>query len=141
MAKTEEPDYLGIIFLDIFNIQIGVFDCVHKRQNALKKMGVDSGLTTEVACYAFAAWDADELNRTIYSLYLGPESTITTWAHECVHLADMIMDRAGIPTEASNTEIRAYITGHLLAQIMALLNVKNMAYPTKKPSKKKKPKK
>jgi len=50
------------------------------------------------------------------------EANPDTWAHEAVHLADFIMDSLGLPTDLSNTEVRAYMVGHIVSQIHTIMH-------------------
>jgi hypothetical protein len=54
-------------------------------------------------------------------MVIKPVATKATWAHECVHIADFVMNRLGVPMGVRNTEIRAYLVAHLFAGLEELM--------------------
>jgi hypothetical protein len=57
----------------------------------------------------------------VFTVLIEPDADISVWAHEAVHIADLLMEARGIPTGAENTEIRAYLTGHAVKQIATIM--------------------
>lgn len=110
----------GTISVDVFNIEVGVFDSDAERVRALANVGVQAE-PADVAAWSTAHKDVGPDGRAWFAMVIKPEATRATWAHECVHLSDWIMDHIGVPTDAANTEIRAYLVGHLFAGLEAML--------------------
>jgi hypothetical protein len=54
-------------------------------------------------------------------MVIKPKATKATWAHECVHIADFVMNRLGIPMGVRNTEIRAYLVARLFAGLEEMM--------------------
>lgn len=102
------------IDIDVFGTQVAVFRTEDQRIAALKENGLEPIRTTE-ASHASAHMDESADGRAWFSMVIKDQATKATWAHECVHMADFVMDHLGIPTDASNTEVRAYLVGHLFA--------------------------
>lgn len=111
---------LGVIHLDVYHLQVAVFTTDKARIKNMRKNGVSNPLQSDNACFASAHLDTGDDGRSWFSMIIKPEATKATWAHECVHIADFVMDRLGIPSGAENTEVRAYMVGHLFASLEAL---------------------
>lgn len=103
-----------VIPVDIFNLQVGVFRTDEQRVDAMRDLGV-SAEPAAGAALATAHLDLDPEGQAWFGMVIKADATRATWAHECVHIADWIMEHHGIPTEAMNTEVRAYLVGHLFA--------------------------
>ena len=99
------------IYLDVFHVEVGVFRKDSARMAFLKSRGVD--VVPTGSCFGSAHMDKDAEGTPFFSMVLSKKATKATWAHECVHIADFLMGRLGIPTGARNTEVRAYIVGCL----------------------------
>ena len=110
----------GVIPLDVFNIEVAVFAKDKHRRKFLRGEGLSPEKHSD-ACFASAHMDVGPDGKAWFSMVIKPEATQATWAHECVHIADFLMDRLGIPTGAENTEIRAYIVGRLFAGLQEVL--------------------
>lgn len=107
---------IGVIDLAVFNLNVAVFGSNEDRVAALRDEGCDvSG--HDVACLASAHMDVVGDGSIRLSLVIKPVATKATWAHECVHIADFVMDRLGIPMGVENTEVRGYLVGHLFASL------------------------
>ena len=104
---------LGVIHIDMLHTQVGVFAKDKDRVRFLRKKGVSGAVPHDGACYASAHMDTSDTGERFFSMVIKPEATNGTLAHECVHIADWIMDCYGIPTGAENTEVRGYLVGHL----------------------------
>jgi hypothetical protein len=111
---------IGIIPLDVFNLDVAVFADDAARCAALREEGCDVSEHDE-DCLASAHIDTAGDGSTRLSMVIKPVAAKATWAHECVHIADFVMNRLGIPMGVENTEIRAYLTGHLFAGLEGLL--------------------
>jgi hypothetical protein len=106
----------AVIHLDVFHVQVGVFKSDKKRRQHLKKYGFAGKIErNEPACFGSTHLDIDDTGRGWFSMVIKPVANQSTWAHECSHMADFLMDRLGIPTDVSNTEVRAYLVGRLFS--------------------------
>lgn len=111
MSKSE------IIHLATFDIQVGLFTSEAKLLANLKKNGVTADAWSGSPANGFARVDEDADGVPFFSIVVGKRSSPALWAHECVHMADFIMDHLGIPTDVSNTEIRAILTQRLFEAV------------------------
>lgn len=111
-------DGVKIIHVDVFNFQVAVFASNDLRVEHLKALGVTQISDHDLAAHGTAHVDRDDDGRTWFSMVLPPAASIPTMAHECVHIADWLMETLGIPSDAHNTEVRAYLVGHLLAGVL-----------------------
>lgn len=110
---------IGAICVDVFNIEVGIFASDDDRRAFLKEQGCEAEEHTQ-SCFASAHVDIDDQGRRWFSMVIKPDATTATKAHECVHIADWIMETLGIPTGSENTEVRGYLVAHLLAGLMEL---------------------
>jgi hypothetical protein len=117
----------GVIHLDVFNLQVAVFDNEDARLAALKDQGCNDLTRHTDAAIASAHMDATESGSPRLSMVIKPHATKATWAHECVHIADFVMDHLQLPTGVENTEIRAYLVGHLFAGLQDIFRKKGKA--------------
>lgn len=120
MSDTPTAIALGAISVDVFNIEVGVFRDDEMRVQALADAGVEAH-PAEGASWATAHKDIGPDGYAWFAMVIKPEANKATWAHECVHLADWIMEHIGAPTDAANTEVRAYLVGHLFAGLETIL--------------------
>lgn len=111
----------GLISLDIFETDVGVWFSNTPRVEALKFMGVAEPAGANQNFLGVVCLDFDEEDFPILTMVISPRAGIDTWAHEAVHLADMLMDSRGVPTDIANTEVRAYITGYATQQIAMIM--------------------
>ncbi|MGR3495237.1 hypothetical protein [Citreimonas sp.] len=106
------PDYVATA--DVFNVEIGVFWKRKRFSRWLRERGMqecDGAADGKAACVR----DPEGVDWHVMLICDGaPEKTIV---HECVHVADWIMDSAGVPCNAENTEIRAYLVAHIYQQV------------------------
>ena len=121
--KTSKMDkrLLGVIHLDVFHLQVGVFRTLAACRSYLADQGVAVEWEDDRPVFGQATRDHAPDGTAWFSLVITEEATKATWAHECVHMADWVMDRLGIPTGAENSEVRGYLTGHLFAGIEEML--------------------
>lgn len=110
---------IGAITIDVFHTEVGVFSTDEDRRAFLKEQGCDAE-EHDQACFASAHVDVDNQGRRWFSMVIKKNATIATKAHECVHIADWLMETLGIPTGAENTEVRGYLVGHLMNGLMDL---------------------
>lgn len=133
--QEPEPRWIGLIDLSIFRQTIPVFiseeDHVHEaRARGLNAVAV-SGPWDAMACE-----DVHENGTKSFCLVIPPEATQSTWAHEAVHIADMLMDYVGIPCDANNTEIRAYLVGYIFERLDVIFDDYYMKHPDMDPFRK-----
>ena len=112
---------IGLIPLDIYNLEIAVFDDEDERQSvALGEGCIDPvGFNREAiaACYR----DVTESGAPRFSLVIKPHAGMSTWAHECSHMADMICDYLDMPISLKATEVRAYLVGYIFGCLQDLM--------------------
>ncbi len=108
---------IGSIPLDIFNIDVAVFATESDRLEVLGNEGCESLTRHADAALSSAHMDVTANGAARFSMVIKPEATKATWAHECVHIADFVMDHLSLPTGVENTEVRAYLVGHLFANL------------------------
>lgn len=107
------------LHIDVFDTSIPVFTSDKARIKYIEKKG-GNPQPINGKFRGAAPYDVVGDGGVIFSLILPKDAEISTWAHECVHVADLVMDYSGIPTGVKNTEIRAYIVGHLMDQLERL---------------------
>ena len=107
-----------MIPVDIFNIDVGVYDSFEARVEHLREtQSVEDPVSAPHESLAASYMDEAGDGSMRYTMVLTPRATRGTWVHECVHMADFIMHSVGIPTGYKNTEVRAYLTAHLFSCI------------------------
>lgn len=108
---------IGTIPIDIFNLDVAVFAAEQDRLAALKDEGCANLAEHNEAALSSAHMDFTEAGGIRLSMVIKPTATKATWAHECVHIADFVMDYLSLPPGVENTEIRAYLVGHLFSRL------------------------
>lgn len=106
---------IGTINLDLFNVQVCVFKNDKSRVKFLRSKGVDA-TPHNAACLSSSHFEAGPDGAPWFSMVIKKKANLSTLAHECVHIADYVMDVFGIPCTAENTEVRAYLVGHLFGE-------------------------
>jgi hypothetical protein len=109
-----------VIDLDVFDVQVAVYTDAAQRRDSLEAVGVKAD-EYPAGSWATAHKDIGQDGVAWFSMVIKPEASRATWAHECVHIADFVMDHLGMPTGVKNTEVRGYIVGHLFASLDAKL--------------------
>lgn len=119
---TDLPDarMKGIIKLDIFDLDVAVFDTEDARIACLTDQGCNDLTRHADAAIASAHIDSTDSGSTRLSMVIKPHASKSTWAHECVHIADFVMDHLSLPSGVENTEIRSYMVGHLFAGLQGI---------------------
>lgn len=118
---VKKPELIaGVLDVGTFNVQVGVFQSVKNCVKYLRNLGCDPVHDTR-ACYGQARWDEDKDGVLWWSIVIEDDATTATVVHECVHMADFIMDKLGIPTGVKNTEVRAYLTADIFRGVMQIL--------------------
>ena len=107
------------INVDLFNVEVAVWRTDKQRRKFLRSHGVKIERHND-ACFSSAHMDVGPDGVAWFSMVIKDGATMATLAHECVHIADWLMDRFGIPTDVTNTEIRGYIVGHLFAGLRGM---------------------
>lgn len=108
----------GAIDVGVFNVQIGVF----VGDGALDKWAEERGIEFKSRnSRGFAFWVTDPSGEDWFGIMVQNDAGEPTKVHECVHLADFIMDSAGVPTGVENTEVRAYLTAHIYEGLCDIL--------------------
>jgi hypothetical protein len=115
---------IGAIDVDVFHTQVAVFKSDKQRQKFLRGVGFSDVPKHSIATIAAAHMDVDSDGVAWFSMVIKPSASLAALAHECVHIADWIMERFGIPCGAENTEIRGYLVEHLFGAAHALIEGK-----------------
>lgn len=114
--KSKKPLWVGIVHIAMFKIQCPLFLSEEDRLKTLKARGMSSDSWPTVAVGQVNR-DKNAEGAIIYTMVITPGCGVDTWAHEAVHLADFVMDDLALPTGVENTEVRAYMVGHIVEQI------------------------
>ncbi len=120
MSDLPDSRMRGVIHLDIFNLDVAIFDNEDDRIAALTDQGCNDLSRHTEAAIASAHIDATEDGGPRLSMVIKPHATKATWAHECVHITDFVMDHLSLPMGVENTEIRAYMVGHLFGGLQRI---------------------
>lgn len=110
----------GVVGIDLFNIEIGLFDTNASRVGYLKAQDIEAPCESDTRAY-----------RGLFTLDYGPgdvpyfcitlpdsdRDNFLIWIHEASHAVDAIFDELGIPADYSSTELRAYMLQHIVEQI------------------------
>lgn len=112
---------IGVVYVDMFKVEAAVWDKDTTRIKALAHFGIKAE-TYPGPIMGVASRERDTQGRWLYSLTISPQADTGTWAHEAVHMADLIMDSLELPTDLSNTEVRAYMVGHIVEQIHTIMH-------------------
>jgi hypothetical protein len=124
MKKLPDDRMKGIISLDIFNLDVAVFDNEDDRIAVLTDQGCHDLTRNDEAALASAHLDHTDSGSLRLAMVIKPHARKSTWAHECVHIADFVMNHHGVPTGVENTEIRAYMVGHLFSGLQDIFSKK-----------------
>jgi len=111
---------IGIIPLDVFNLDVAVFADDAARCAVMREEGCDVS-EHDPAALASSHMDAAGDGSPRLSMVIKPVATRATWAHECVHVADFVMNLLCIPMGVRNTEIRACLVAHLFAGLEEMM--------------------
>lgn len=119
---TSPPDnrMLGIISLDIFNLDVAIFDNEDDLIATLMDQGCNDLTKHTDAALASAHRNVTSAGDVRLAMVIKPRATKATWAHECVHMADFVMDYLSLPMGVENTEIRAYMVGHIFSGLQRI---------------------
>lgn len=106
----------AVLMADPFGVQIGVFG---SEKAAIKYFAKEHGVNMPSAGGAAnaSAHSFIDGDKHWYALVLPKGLPMSKVAHEVVHIADFIMVDMGVPCNAKNTEIRAYLVDYLLSQL------------------------
>lgn len=124
MSKLPDSRMKGYIPLDIFCLGVAVFTSEDDRLATLADQGCEDLTRHADAALASAHLDSTAEGAPRLSMVIKPRATKATWAHECVHIADFVMGHLSLPAGVENTEIRAYMVGHLFAGLQRILRKK-----------------
>lgn len=121
--NTDEQSYLGVICVEMFQIDIAVFPCLNTMVDTLISRDVDADpdWKNDPPCNGMAVLCKDSKGCSVFAMMIDPDSDFMTWAHEISHIVDMIFSTVGIPGGIENTETRAYMTGHIWEQLEQII--------------------
>ena len=117
--KKAKPE--GVVEIGLFHAQVAVFQDVIACDEYLTKLGCECDWPNHTSL-AVMRYDTDGDGVLRWSIVITEEANDGTVVHECVHCADFIMDKYGIPTGAENTEIRAYLTAEIYGGVKEILS-------------------
>ena len=118
------PQPIGIIPLDIFNLDVAVFKSEPDRLAQQRAQGCNDLTEHSSAALSSAHRDFTDAGNVRFAMVIKPEANKATWAHECVHIADFVIDHLGLPTAVEATEIRAYMVGHLFSHLQKIMRAR-----------------
>ena len=123
---TDLPDsrMRGIIRLDIFNLDVAIYDNEDTRLACLADQGCNELTRHKDAAIASASMNFTSNGSIRLSMVIKPHATKSTWAHECVHIADFVMEYLHLPSGVENTEIRAYMVGYMFGELQNIFRKK-----------------
>lgn len=85
-------------------------------------------------CDGLAFEGVDHKGRRVFAIYVekqGEAINIATLAHECYHIADMLLEAKGMEYKAgSGNEHIAYLVGYLVERVFDCLDLDNQYYNT-----------
>lgn len=113
MKKLPDKRMTAYIPVDVFHLGVAVFRSEKTRLAVLRDQGCRSLTPHPKAAVSSAHMDVADDGTVRLSMVIKPKASRSTWAHECSHVADFIMEHVGIPLGLESTELRAYLVGHL----------------------------
>ena len=117
---TKKPK-LHLIPLEMFCLDVAVFASEDERIETLTAQGCDDLTRHSDAALSSAHQDFTRDGNIRLAMVIKPEATKATWAHECVHVADFVIDYLGLPTSVEGTEVRAYMVGYLFSRLQKIM--------------------
>lgn len=126
--KQSKDRWIGLIRIDIFRQTVPVFISTEDHIAEAQARGF-STVEPEGPYEAMACCDVDSNGVKHFALVIPPQVFPATWVHEAVHIADYIMDYVGIPSDTSNTEVRAYLTGYIFERLEVIFDEFYMKNP------------
>lgn len=122
VRKSHISHSIGCIDIDVFHTYVPIFLSDNDRLRSLASYGI-SASPIDGAHMGAVTEDFDSQGGSCLSLILTPAGALkrSTWVHEAVHIADLMMERMGMPSTIENTETRAYIVGFVYDQIDEIL--------------------
>lgn len=111
---------IGLIPLDVYNLEVAVFDNDAERVQVLQSEGCDAEPYDDAAL-ASAHLDNTPDGYPRLSFVIKPEAGLGTVAHECSHIADFVCHALSLPISLEATEVRAYLVGYLFDCLQKML--------------------
>lgn len=105
----------------IFGCRVGISTkpCPFEARNELQKfIGAEIDGWEGNECYVVA-------NRNLIGLWCGPKCTDALLAHECVHVAEDILESIASSQEKELEEIRATLVGYVFEKVKNALETKS----------------
>ena len=110
---------LGHVDLEVFNTHLVVIGSHEDRAEYLRLLGVEDAAGGGVA-------RALEVSREDGGLWfimtLTDAAGVPEVAHEAVHVADWLMERRDIPSCDATSEVRAYLVGYMVREVLKVLS-------------------
>lgn len=137
-AEIPVKTWIGLLELNVFQIEIPLFVDDQSRFDLFKKLGINiEGDSVREDYGNLVSYGTTPSGTFIMTMTLDAKADITVIAHECSHVVDVIFDRVGIPPGIVSTEVRSYTLGYLVGQAADLLYAHHVS--TRKPRTMKKP--
>lgn len=101
-----------------FRAQVALFHDLEEMARYYEKvLGIHDHGFHERTSNGMASKHADKEGVHWFSLYLPKAAAAGTIVHECSHVVDFVLDHHGVPLNAENTEIRAYMLERLFEDV------------------------
>ena len=110
----------GVIYLDIYKIQIPVFTTDQDCEEVCKFEGLTIPELTAPSL-AYAGYGEDKNSCRVFYLMLPTDSKVSTWVHEASHIVDYVIDYLGLEAGIAGTEARAYMLDFIYTSIEEIM--------------------
>lgn len=104
-----------VVTVDMFNCQIGIFYTRDEANAVGERLGAKR---IPKSANAAALRHRDKKGVTWYLAWLPTDCPVDIIAHECVHLAILVLDGHDVKATPKNHEHLAYLTGYLVRSIL-----------------------
>ena len=121
MSDPHEVSCDHLIWVDWLRQTVLVFNDLEESRSELERFGGNPDAALGGAGYATNDIDGSGL---FWMVFPGGNPSIITIVHECIHVVDYLLEFAGIPIDAENSEVRCYMTEWLVGQIMQKYEMK-----------------
>lgn len=120
-----------VVRVDLFNCDIGIYESRDEASETAKTLGAKR---LPKSCNAAVLRHRDKKGITWYLAWLPKACPVERIAHECVHLAMMVLDGHDVKVTYKNHESLAYLTAYLVRSILKRRAERRR--PAKKPPRK-----
>lgn len=111
-----EPDH--IFHVDVYKLEIGFFWSFEKYiEYMLETFGEDVASRT-IGARAYTSMYRDTDDIPYFFIVMSGDAPVPTYAHECLHMVDMVSKEIGMPLKWSTTEPRAYLLECIMRSLL-----------------------